>query len=151
MSQSRLVISPAMVGAMGLLAACTPPPAKPVPSQATASVTQQLPPGRVYVFHSAPHGACPELDWHVVLESNDVLTGMISWDNQQHVARASGTLNRQARTFSMTAQEVGGRGRTANVSGTVRQDGWLIANIEGPTVSCLNIDVPWFVPPPPSA
>ncbi len=151
MSQSRAGISFTMMGAISLLAACTPPPARPVQPQATASVAQTLPPGRIYVFHSDPHGSCPELDWHVVLESNDVLTGMISWDNQQHVARATGTLNRQARTFSMKAQEVGGRGRTANVTGTVRQDGWLIANIEGPTVSCLNIDVPWFVPPPPSS
>jgi hypothetical protein len=109
---------------------------------------EDLPPGRVYAFHSSPNGACPELEWHVVVGANDVLTGLIAWNNQQNIARATGSLNRQARTFQMSAQEVGGQGRTANISGTVGQDGWLLANIQGPTVNCQGIDVPWFVPPP---
>ena len=136
-----------MVGAISLLAACSPPAPVP-PPQATADLVQQLPVGRTYVFHSDARGACPELDWHIIVGTNDALSGLISWDNQQHIARATGTLNRQAKTFFITAREVSGQGRTANVSGTVRQDGWLVANIQGPNVSCQGINVPWFAPPP---
>ena len=48
----------------------------------------------------------------------------------------------------MTAKEVGGQGRTATVTGTVRQDGWLTANVKGPNINCQGINVPWFTPPP---
>jgi hypothetical protein len=109
---------------------------------------QTIPEGRVYTFHSKAQGACPALDWHVVVEANDKLAGMISWDDMKAMARASGTLNMQARTFTMQAHEVGGQGRTATVDGTVRQDGYLVANVKGPKVTCIGITVPWFVPPP---
>ena len=126
-------------------AACTP---QPPPSPAVASATQQLPTGRVYVFHSSAQSSCPSLDWHIVLEGNDSLAGVIAWNHMQSVARASGWINMQSRTFQMTATEVGGQGRTANINGTVGQEGWLVANISGPNVNCQGIDVRWFVPPP---
>jgi hypothetical protein len=129
-------------------AACTPPSSPPPP--AVAAAEQQLPPGRVYVFHSTAQSSCPALDWHVVLDSGTALDGIIAWNNMQSMARASGTLNPQARTFQMTAKEVGGRGRTATISGTVGQNGYLTANISGPAVNCQGIQVSWFVPPPPS-
>jgi hypothetical protein len=66
------------------------------------------------------------------------------------MAHATGTVNMSARTFSMKAQEVGGQARTATVDGTVRGDGWLVANVKGPNVSCQGIAVPWFTPPPPN-
>jgi hypothetical protein len=129
-------------------AACTPQPAAPPP--AAAAAMQQLPPGRVYTFHSSPQSGCPGLDWHVVLTADNTLDGMVAWNNMQSMAHASGNLNPQARTFQMTAQEVGGQGRTANISGTVRPDGYLVANIAGPNVNCQGIMVGWSVPPPPS-
>jgi len=107
---------------------------------------QDIPPGRVYVFHSTAQAGCPALDWHVVVGANGALSGMISWNNMQDMAHATGMLNTQARTFQMTAKEVGGQGRTATVSGTVRQDGWLVADVQGPNVKCQGINVPWFVP-----
>lgn len=64
------------------------------------------------------------------------------------MAKASGSLNAQARTFEMTAKEVGGQRRTVTVSGTVRADGWLIANVSGPNLNCQGIAVPWSTPPP---
>lgn len=127
-------------------AACTPqnpPPASSAP--AMAAQTQPLPPGRVYSFHSAASGACPALDWHVVLGDDNSLTGMVSWDNMRALARATGMM--QGNSFQMTAKEVGGRNRTATIDGTVNPStGWLTANIRGPNLSCTGIDVPWFRP-----
>src|SRR6516225_835723 len=54
---------------------------------------QALPAGRVYTFHSTPQGSCPALDWHVVVQSNGDLSGMIAWNNMQSMARATGTVN----------------------------------------------------------
>src|SRR5580704_14207372 len=95
-------------------AACTPQPPPP-PSPAVASAVQQLPPGRVYVFHSTAQASCPALDWHVVLTPDGALDGIIAWNNMQSLAHASGSLNAPSRTFQMSAKEVGGRGRTANI------------------------------------
>jgi hypothetical protein len=130
-------------------AACTPQPPSPPPSPAVASAVQQLPPGRVYVFHSTAQSSCPALDWHVVLTPDGTLDGVIAWNNMQSLARASGSLNAQSRTFQMTAREVGGQHRTATIDGTLRQDGYLVANISAPNLHCQGITVPWFVPPPP--
>jgi hypothetical protein len=84
-----------------------------------------------------------------VLDPNGTLDGIIAWNNMQSLAHASGSTNAQSRTFQMSAKEVGGRGRTANITGTIRQDGFLVANISGPAVNCQGITVGWFVPPPP--
>ena len=132
-------------------AACTPQPPPTPPTPAVASAVQQLPPGRVYVFHSTAQSSCPALDWHVVLDGNNNLDGMIAWNNMRSMAHAVGSINAQNRTFQMTAREVGGQGRTATVNGTVRQDGYLVANISGPNVSCQGVTVPWFTQPPPNA
>jgi hypothetical protein len=109
---------------------------------------QAIPEGRVYTFHSRAQGSCPALDWHVVTGANNALDGMISWNDMKSMAHAAGTINPQARTFSMQAHEVGGQGRSATINGTVRQDGYLVANIKGPNVACTGVIVPWFVPPP---
>jgi len=129
-------------------AACTPKP--PAPPPAATAAMQQLPPGRVYTFHSSAQSGCPGLDWHVVLTPDNMLDGMIAWNNWQSMAHATGSVNPQTRTFQMTAEEVGGRHRTADISGTVQTDGYLVANISGPNVNCQGIKVGWSVPPPPS-
>jgi hypothetical protein len=81
---------------------------------ATGVATAQKPPfklpaGRFYVFHDGPRSGCPGVDWYIVAEPGDTLTGFIAWNNMQSLARATGTLNRRAGTFEMTAHEVGGR------------------------------------------
>lgn len=106
--------------------------------------------GRIYVFHSKATGACPSLDWHVMLGADNSLSGMIAWDDMKAMARATGTANMHNKTFQMTAREVGGKGRTATITGTVGGNGWLTANIKGPKIDCQNINVPWFSPPPPT-
>ncbi len=142
MTLFRLLTSSALM----ISAACAPQPPQN-PSTAVASAVQQLPPGRIYVFHSTAQSSCPALDWHVVLDESGTLDGIIAWNSMQSLAHASGRLNAQSRTFQMTAQEVGGQRRTATINGTLRQDGYLIANVSGPTISCQGISVPWFVPP----
>ena len=108
---------------------------------------QVFPEGRVYMFHSRAQGSCPALDWHVVIGPNNTLNGMIAWgDDMQAIARATGSLNPTARTFSMQVHELGGQGRSATVDGTVRQDGWLVANVNGQDVACTGISVQWFAP-----
>ena len=47
----------------------------------------QVPEGRIYVLHSPAVGACPSLDWHIVVEPNDVLAGVIAWDDMRTIAR----------------------------------------------------------------
>lgn len=107
---------------------------------------QNLPEGRVYTFHSAARGGCPELDWHVVVQGNNALVGMISWNNMQSMARATGTVDPNNHSFQMTAVEVGGQGRTAQITGQVEPTGVMVADIEGPGVSCKHISVQWWVP-----
>jgi hypothetical protein len=105
----------------------------------------QVPQGRLYVFHSAAQGGCPALDWHVTAGANGALSGMISWNNMESMAHASGTVKNGQ--VQMTATEVGGQNRTATVTGTVRQDGWLTVNVTGPNVSCQGINIPFYTPP----
>jgi hypothetical protein len=62
--------------------------------------------GRIYTFHSTAQGICPALDWHLVAQSDGVLSGMISWNDMQDMARATGTYNLQSRAFQLTAKEI---------------------------------------------
>jgi hypothetical protein len=129
-------------------AGCAPPPTQPAQQQAMQAQLD-LPPGRVYSWHSAAQAGCPALDWHLVLQAGGVLDGMISWNNMQSFARASGGVNMQTGAFQMNAAEVGGQGRTATIDGTVNpRSGWLTANIHGQNVSCQGVQVPWWTPPP---
>jgi hypothetical protein len=73
---------------------------------------------------------------------------MISWNNMQSAAHASGSVNAQAGTFLMTATELptsaGGMGRTVTIDGTISpQTGGVVANIQGPNLSCRGIHVPF--------
>jgi hypothetical protein len=126
------------VGALVIGAAYTP-----------ASAQQVAPEGRIYVFHSKATGACPALDWHVVVGANNALGGMISWDNMKSMANVTGSISAN-RTFKMTGTRVSGGPSEggATIDGQLRQDGWLVANIKGPKVDCQGITVPWFVAPP---
>jgi hypothetical protein len=97
--------------------------------------------GRVYSLRSEALGGCPRMDWHIVVEANDILAGMISLDNLKTMGRATGTVDRRSNTFSMTVVEMGGRDRRVRVTGRIAESGMLIANIEGPNVSCYSVVV----------
>ena len=114
-----------------------------------AQAQQIVPEGRVFVFHSRPAGQCPALDWHVVSGENNTLNGMVAWNNMRSMANVSWAISPD-RTFRMNGKEVGGQGRTAVITGVLRTDGWMTANVKGQNLDCQGITVPWFVPPPPS-
>lgn len=143
-----IVVRVAVAGALACLASACTQPAPPPPAAAqVAAAQEQLPPGRVYAFHSTAQSGCPMLDWHVVLDESGALNGIISWDNMKSLARATGSVNRQTNTFQMTAKEIGGRGRTATIDGTVNPStGWMTANIKGAATNCTGIEVQWFRP-----
>ena len=108
---------------------------------------QEPPPNRVYSLHSRATGSCPALDWDIGIDDvRKTLTGLIAWgDDMEHVARVRGTFNGDS--FQMTAHEVGGENRTAEVSGYLRKpDYHLISSIKGPNISCENITIPWYKP-----
>jgi hypothetical protein len=106
----------------------------------------RLPAGRLYVFHSGPGSGCPGVDWYIVAEAGDTLAGFIAWNNLQSLARATGSLNRRAGTFEMTAHEVGGRTELSlSPERSVGPLGGSLPMSKG--VSCRGIKVPWFTPP----
>jgi hypothetical protein len=90
--------------------------------------------GGLYSYHTRPSGGCPGLDWHIVTEANGSLMGFVAWDQMKHMARLAGTMNKD-RTFKMDAQEVGGTGRKATVSGTAAGD-YITASIDGSGTAC---------------
>src|SRR3974390_3510481 len=125
-------------GMLGItaLGACTPMQPQQ-PSPAAQQLASQLPPGRVYAFDSSAQGGCPALSWHMVLQQGGVLDGLIAWNNMQSIAHVSGTVNPQTRAFQLAATEVGGQGRTANITGKVNPNkGYPTAHIPGPHAQC---------------
>lgn len=60
----------------------------------------------------------------------------------------TGKVDRPNHTFTMTAQEMGGQGRTATVDGKVEENGTIIANINGPNVTCKSVTVRTYRVPP---
>jgi hypothetical protein len=96
----------------------------------------EVPQGRIHIPHSPAAGGCPSPDWHIAVEGNDVLAGLITWDDMKRMARATGRVDRPNHTFGMTAVEMGGQSRTATVDRKVEENGTIIANINGPNVTC---------------
>jgi hypothetical protein len=47
----------------------------------------------------------------------------------------------------MIAKEIGGGTRTATVEGRIQENGWIIANIKGPQVTCDAVVVPAYQVP----
>jgi hypothetical protein len=111
-------------------------------------VYARVPEGRIYVLHSQAAGACPPLDWHILVETNGVLAGMISWNGMKTMARATGAVNRQAHTFAMAAKELGGQARIIKVAGQIQDNGTIIAKIQGVNVSCDAVVVPIYADRP---
>ena len=72
---------------------------------------------------------------------------MISWDNMEHMAKATGSVS--GGNVQMTANEVGGQGRTAQINGTVSpSSGWFTVNITAPNLNCQGIEIRSFPPHP---
>jgi hypothetical protein len=111
----------------------------------SGAAVAQTPQERVFSFHSNSSSNCPSLDWHLVVQPNYTVSGMVGWQNMQSVARVSGSMNAQAKTYQLTAQEVGGN-RTATISGTIIAPDHITANIKGPGVDCQGLDIWAYTP-----
>ena len=104
------------------------------------SAVAQAPEERVFSFHSNATSSCPGLDWHLVVAPNYTVSGMVGWQNMQMIARVTGTMNPQNKTFQLSAKEQGGN-RTATITGNVIEPGHINASIKGPGVNCQNLDI----------
>lgn len=98
-----------------------------------------VPEGRIYALHSKAAGRCPSLDWYIVVEANDIVAGMIAWDDMKTMVSATRKVNRKSNTFTMKAIEIGGQARVATVDGQIKDSGTVIANIKGPNVTCNSV------------
>src|SRR5690242_17148188 len=76
--------------------------------------------GTTYTQHSSANGACPALDWHIVVGQNGALSGMVGADDMKTVFRVSGQI--AGANFTMNGTEVGGT-RTGAVNGQIQSDG----------------------------
>lgn|SRR5690349_15376139 len=92
---------------------------------------------QLYAFHTRPASGCPGLDWHVTVEPDKTITGFVGWDKMQHMARLEGQILPDS-TFKVNAQEVGGSGRTAVITG--RYGGsYLAIAISGTGTACDDV------------
>jgi len=126
----------AMIG-LGVIGSSAVPAARPAMAQA--------PQERVFSFHSNATSGCPSLDWHIVVQPDYTVSGMVGWQNMQLIARVSGAMNPQSKTFQLTAKEAGGN-RTATISGTIIAPNHITANIKGSGVDCQGLDIWAYTP-----
>jgi len=90
--------------------------------------------GSLYSFHTGAMGACPGLDWHVILTPDNRISGFVAWDNMQHMALLNGTME-QNRSFAINVKEVAGTGRSGVVKGAATGD-YINASLEGSGTAC---------------
>ena len=95
----------------------------------------------LYDTSTEAQGACTGMDWHVVVAPDKTVSGVVGWDNMQHLAKLSGTVGQDGK-LNVTATEQGSS-KTEHVSGT--DDGTqLKVGINGTGTACDNtsLDVP---------
>jgi hypothetical protein len=94
-----------------------------------AALPQQ---GRWYSFHTAARGTCPGMDFHVVLDETNAVTGFVAWDRMKHMGAISGQVNPDG-SFTNTVTEAGGH--NATVTGKV-SGSFLTVSIDGTGTGC---------------
>ena len=136
----------AMIG-LGVIGCTTPQAQAPAASAAPAAspAMAQAPQERVFSFHSNAGSGCPSLDWHVVVQPDYTVAGMVGWQNMQLIARVSGSMDPQSKTYQLTAKEANGK-RTATISGTIIASDHITANIKGPGIDCQGLDIWSYTP-----
>jgi hypothetical protein len=83
--------------------------------------------GTTYALHSNAASGCPALDWHLVVQSDGTLSGVVGVNDMQTMFRVHGTYS--GANFHLDGQEVGGS-RTAAVNGQL-QEGNIALSIGG--------------------
>ena len=134
------------LGVMGCTTTAQSPAPDPSAAPAASPAAVQAPQERVFSFHSnATFSGCPSLDWHVVVQPDYTVSGMVGWQNMQVVARVSGTMDPQSKTYQLTAKEANGK-RTATITGTIISPDHITANIKGSGVDCQGLDIWAYTP-----
>ena len=82
------------------------------------SAFAQAPRSGLYAFKSPRLGDCPGLDWHVNVERNGEVTGIVAWEGR--MANVNGMIQKNGK-FQLTAHEAASD-RTAVVVGSSAGD-----------------------------
>jgi len=126
-SRSKLIVGALAAGAtFGLLAV------------APLSSAQAQSPGSKDALYdtSAPaKGACPGMDWHIVVHSDKTANGMVSWGGSKNLVHLTGTLDDHG-ALKMNATDDSSN-KTDTVTGTI-QGNVLKAQISGTGTPCDN-------------
>ena len=134
------------LGVMGCTTTAQSPAPDPSAAPAASPAAVQAPQERVFSFHSnATFSGCPSLDWHVVVQPDYTVSGMVGWQNMQLMAHVTGTMDAQSRTYQLTAKQVGSN-RTATINGTIISPDHITANIKGPGIDCQGLDIWAYTP-----
>jgi hypothetical protein len=89
----------------------------------------------LFVARTGPQGACPGMDWHVVVRPDNTVNGVVSWDGSKRMAHLTGTLDANG---ALTASAVeNGTNKSDAISGTV-QGNDMKASISGTGTPCDN-------------
>jgi FlaG/FlaF family flagellin (archaellin) len=83
--------------------------------------------GTTYALHSNAASGCPALDWHLVVQNDGTIGGMVGVNDMKTMFRVHGTYS--GANFQLQGQEVGGK-RTAAVNGQL-QDQNIALSIGG--------------------
>jgi hypothetical protein len=83
--------------------------------------------GTTYALHSNAASGCPALDWHLVVQNDGSIGGMVGVNDMKTMFRVHGTYS--GANFHLDGQEVGGT-RTAAVNGQL-QDQRIAISIGG--------------------
>src|SRR5947209_18876865 len=94
-------------------------------AQGTAQTWGQS--GTTYAMHSNAAGACPALDWHLVVMSDGTMSGMVGVDDMKTMFRVAGTYS--GANFHLDGHEVGGT-RAGAVNGQL-QEGQIAMTLGG--------------------
>jgi hypothetical protein len=126
-SRSKLVVGAlAGVGALSLLAIA---PLSPAQAQSPGSKDT------LYDISAPAKGACPGMDWHIVVHTDKTVNGMVSWDGSQHLVHLTGTIDDHG-ALKMNAVDPGSN-KPDTVTGTI-EGNVLKAQISGTGTPCDN-------------
>jgi hypothetical protein len=100
-----------------------------------AASAQLVQKGRWYSFHTGAVGTCPGLDWDVVIDEDNSVSGFVAWDRMKHMATITGTVNKDG-SFTQQTKEVGGT-RQATITGKVSPE-FVMLTLTGSGTGCDN-------------
>lgn len=130
--QSKAIARPRLPGARSALAVVAALGFATVPFIAQAASENH---DVLYDTQTQTKGGCPSMAWHVVVHPDNTLNGVVSWDQEKHMAHLTGTVDKNG-SFKANAVEQGS-GKTDTVTGSVHGND-LKATINGTGTGCDN-------------